>query len=163
MPDARRTPSTITIEIASSPADFAAGAELIAAYRKEFYEVLCLQNIDQELLELELRYSPPDSRFFLLKEAEKIVGCAILKRLSEEAVELKRMYLQAEARGRGYSKLLLQHCIQTARDLGFRRMLLDTEPVMATAIQLYERFGFQRCEPYYNSPLPNGLFYELVL
>lgn len=42
-------------------------------------------------------------------------------------------------------------------------MLLDTEPVMATAIQLYEKYGFQRRDAYYNSPLPNVLYYELIL
>lgn len=154
---------TLKITIASSPADFAAGAALISEYREEFYEILRLQNIDEELLELQQRYGPPNSRFFLLKEAETVVACAILKRLSEDAVELKRMFLKLEARGKGYGKLLLEHAIQTAKDLGFRRMVLDTEPIMSTAIQLYEKFGFQRRDAYYDSPLPNVLYYELIL
>lgn len=159
MPDARQ----IKIEIASSPADFAAGAALISEYREEFYEILRLQNIDQELQELEQRYSPPNSQFFLLKEAESVLASAILKRFSEDAVELKRMYLKSEARGKGYGKLLLAHCIQKAKDLGFQRMVLDTEPVMTDAIKLYEKFGFQRRDAYYASPLPNVLYYELIL
>lgn len=159
MPDAR----PVKITIASSPVDFAAGAALILEYRAEFYEILRLQNIDEELRELQHRYSPPNSCFFLLKEAETVVACAILKRFSEDAVELKRMYLKPEARGKGYGKRLLQHAIQTAKELGFRRMVLDTEPIMATAIELYEKFGFQRCDAYYASPLPNVLYYELQL
>lgn len=159
MRDARQ----ITIHIASSPADFAAGARLISDYRREFYEVLCLQNIDLELQELALRYSPPNSQFFLLKESETVLACAILKRFSEEMVELKRMYIKSEARGKGYSNLLMNQVIQTARDLGFRRMVLDTVPIMSTAIQLYEKYGFQQREAYYESPLENVLFYELFL
>lgn len=159
MPDIRQT----TITIASSPADFAAGAALISEYRKEFYEILCLQNIDQELEELPQRYSASNSRFFLLYEQENVVACAILKRFSGDAVELKRMFLKSEVRGKGYGKLLLEHCIQNAKELGYRRILLDTEPVMASAIRLYEKFGFQRRDAYYNSPLPNVLFYELQL
>ncbi len=161
MPDL--THETIRIEIASAPADFAAGARLISEYRREFYEVLCLQNIDVELQELALRYSPPNSQFFLLKEAETALACAILKRFSVEMVELKRMYIKSETRGKGYSKLLMDQVIQTARDLGFRRMVLDTVPIMSTAIQLYEKYGFQRREAYYESPLEDVLFYELIL
>ncbi len=161
MPDLSH--ETIRIEIASSPADFAAGAALILEYRSEFYDILRLQNIDKELQELEERYSPPNSRFFLLKEQNKAVACAILKRFSEEAVELKRMFITPEARGKGYGRALLKHTIQNAKDLGFRRMVLDTEPVMASAIQLYEKYGFQKRDAYYNSPLPNVIFYELQL
>lgn len=157
------TNPTVSIQLASSPADFAAGAALISEYRREFYEVLCLQNIDLELQELAQRYSPPNSQFFLLKEAETVLACAILKRFSEDAVELKRMYIKAEARGKGFSKLLMEHAIQTARNLGFRRIVLDTVPVMNTAIQLYEKYGFQRREAYYDSPLNEALFYELIL
>ncbi|MFN7120055.1 MAG: hypothetical protein ACK4TA_24905 [Saprospiraceae bacterium] len=83
----------VTIATALSPADFAAGAALISEYRQEFYDVLCLQNIDQELQELPQRYSLPHSHFFLLKEGETPVACAILKRFSADAVELKRMYI----------------------------------------------------------------------
>lgn len=153
----------VTIQVASSPADFAAGAGLILEYAAEFHEVLRLQNIAQEVAELEQRYSLPKAQFFLLKEGETVLACAILKRFSEDAVELKRMYLKPEGRGKGYGNLLMQHAIQTARDLGFRRMLLDTEPVMATAIQLYEKYGFQKRDAYYESPLANVIFYELVL
>ncbi len=159
MPDVK----TIQIVIASSPADFAVGAALILEYASEFHEVLRLQNITKEVTELEQRYSAPKAQFFLLKEGEMVLACAILKRFSEDAVELKRMYPKPEGRGKGYGNLLMQHAIQTARDLGFRRMLLDTEPVMESAIQLYEKIGFQQCDAYYESPLQNVLFYELVL
>lgn len=154
---------TVTIQTASSPADFAAGAALILEYRSEFYDILRLQNIDLELQELEKRYSPPHSRFFLLKELDQVVACAILKRFSEEAVELKRMFITSKARSKGHGKLLLEHAIQNAKNLGFRRIVLDTEPVMASAIQLYEKYGFRRCAAYYDSPLPNVLYYELSL
>lgn len=158
MPAAR----PIKIITASSPVDFAAGAALISSYAQEFYDILCLQNINQELQELSQRYSPPSSQFFLLKEAESPVACVILKRFSADAVELKRMYIKKEARGRSYSKLLLNHAIEVAKNLGYRRMLLDTVPAMTTAIQLYEKFGFQRRDAYYDSPLSDAFFYELT-
>ncbi len=56
-----------------------------------------------------------------------------------------RMLVTApQARGRGVGTLLVQACLDAARADGCRRVRLSTQPEMAAAHRLYERFGFRR-------------------
>jgi len=46
-------------------------------------------------------------------------------------------------RGRGIGKLLLQCVEKFASANQYRRLILNTTPFLASAIRLYEQFGFQ--------------------
>ena len=46
-------------------------------------------------------------------------------------------------RGRGIGKLLLQRVEKFASANRYKRLILNTTPFLASAIRLYERFGFQ--------------------
>lgn len=48
------------------------------------------------------------------------------------------------ARGRGIGGLLMQHAIDTARERGASRLVLNTTDEMTGAYKLYERMGFVR-------------------
>ncbi len=45
--------------------------------------------------------------------------------------------------GRGIGKLLLQRVEKFALANGYKRLILNTTPFLASAIRLYERFGFR--------------------
>ena len=49
-----------------------------------------------------------------------------------------------EARGARIGELMLAHIENLARKRGLKRLVLDTTPFLASAIRLYERFGFVR-------------------
>ncbi len=153
----------VSIIQASTPEDFAVAGRFILDYAKEFRESLSFQNIDKEVSRLQELYCPPDARLFILKIGNHAAGCVIVKRFSEDAFEMKRMYIDPAHRGHGYSQVMLDMAIGTARNMGAKRLLLDTEPTMTSAIHLYEKNGFKSIPPYYDSPLPNAMFYELVL
>ncbi len=80
----------------------------------------------------------------LVNDAGEVVGTVGLRRESETECELRKMYLAREARGHGWGKRLLDHAIERARSLGFKRMRLETASVLREAIALYERNGFQK-------------------
>lgn len=63
---------------------------------------------------------------------------------ADRVCELRKMYFLPEARGHGIGARLLGHCLQLARDLGYRTMYLETLAGMAQAVRLYEGYGFQR-------------------
>ena len=44
--------------------------------------------------------------------------------------------------GKGLGKMLLQTCIDKARSLGKKRLVLETNSVLGTAVALYRKFGF---------------------
>lgn len=62
--------------------------------------------------------------------------------------ELKRMWVVPAVRGRGLSKLLLTDLEDRARDAGATALKLETGIANHEALALYERCGFQRCEPF---------------
>lgn len=62
--------------------------------------------------------------------------------LPEGTCELVKLYLSPNARGRGIGKLLLSKCIAVAREMGYKKIYLETMPELKIAIPMYERFGF---------------------
>jgi len=71
--------------------------------------------------------------------------------LPSDTCELVKMYLVPQARGKGFGKSLMQHCLQAAGKLGFERIYLESMPELNQALKLYEKFGFE----YLPSPLGN--------
>jgi putative acetyltransferase len=72
------------------------------------------------------------------------VGSVALRDLGDGAVELKRMYLRPDRRGRGLGKELLVLALNWAREHGMRAVRLDTSERMVAARRLYEAYGFVR-------------------
>ena len=85
-----------------------------------------------------------------------------LRRLSEEAAEIKRMYVDPAWRGQGIAALLLDALEAAGRHLGYRLVRLDTGPRQPHARQLYERAGY-RAIPAYNDNPYAAFFGEKVL
>lgn len=56
--------------------------------------------------------------------------------------ELVKFYLSAKARGQGVGKLLLQKCIDAAKEMEYNKMYLETMPELTIAIPMYQKFGF---------------------
>ena len=73
-----------------------------------------------------------------------VVGSVALRELGDGALELKRMYLRPERRGRGLGKRLLTLALDWAREHGAAAVRLDTSERMVAARRLYETYGFER-------------------
>ena len=73
-----------------------------------------------------------------------VVGSVALRDLGGTRVELKRMYLRPEQRGRGLGKELLALALAWARAHETQVVRLDTSERMVAARHLYEAHGFAR-------------------
>ena len=61
-------------------------------------------------------------------------------------------------------RALAEGIVQSARALGYRRVRLDTVASrMESAMRLYDAMGFARIAPYYESPIADTVFMELLL
>lgn len=63
-------------------------------------------------------------------------------------VEVKRMYVRADARGNGFARMLLTHLEDTARARGARWLLLETGSKQPEAVALYRSSGYQDIPAY---------------
>jgi GNAT superfamily N-acetyltransferase len=79
--------------------------------------------------------------------------------------EFRTLAVAPAGRGRGVGTALVAACIDRARSLGRRRLVLSTQPRMYAAHRVYERFGFTRAPDRDWSPVPGLelLAYELDL
>ena len=81
--------------------------------------------------------------FVLLAYADgQPVGCAGLKRYSDADAEVKRLWVAPAYRGQHIASALMDQIEEKARDLGFRRVVLQTRPIMPDAVALYTKRGY---------------------
>jgi putative acetyltransferase len=124
---------------------------------------LSFQNIEAELNQLPDMYGPPSGCLLLAGRDDVWVGCAALRRFSDETCEMKRLYIKPGARGANLGRQLAETLVIRARLLGYRRMVLDTLENMNTAQTLYRSLGFRQTEPYYSNPMEGVSYMELAL
>jgi putative acetyltransferase len=149
---------------AESPAQIAQARELFLEYAQSLGFSLCFQNFDQELAGLPGDYAPPNGRLFLATYEDKLAGCIALHKLEPGICEMKRLYLRPQFRGKRLGRALADQIIVKARQIGYRRMRLDTvEPAMKDAVAMYRKIGFREIEPYRSNPIAGALYMELQL
>lgn len=126
---------------------------------KKFAAYLEIQNYDDELRDLTVKYGEPDGRLHLAKVGGEPIGCVALKRHDDtDSGELKRMYIRPTCRGRGYSRVFVERIIADAREIGYDALYLDTLPFLVEAQGLYKSMGFEICEPYNDDPMGCSIF-----
>jgi putative acetyltransferase len=155
---------TLTFAQAESPAQILQARELFLEYAQSLGFSLCFQNFDEELAELPGDYAPPEGRLLLAECEGELAGCVALHKLEAGICEMKRLYLCPPFRGKGLGRALAERIIFEARQIGYRRMRLDTvEPVMKDAVAMYGKLGFKEVAAYCENPIAGALYMELEL
>ena len=133
--------------------------QLFLEYEKEINVDLCFQGFAEELKNLPGKYDPPDGALLLAMADQQALGCVALRRFSSTAAEMKRLYVQPLHRHLGLGQVLARRIVECARELGYRRMVLDTLDTMHGAQALYRSLGFVDIDAYYDNPLPGALYF----
>lgn len=124
---------------------------------------LCFQSFEQELAALPGAYAPPGGCILFGEIGGEAAGIVALRPLDPDTAEMKRLFVLPEGQGTGLGRELVLALLAQARAKGYRKLRLDTLPVMDRAIALYRSLGFQEIEPYMASPVSGALFFELDL
>jgi GNAT superfamily N-acetyltransferase len=164
-PGSDKIPSvSISIRQAVSAEEIENARKLFREYETWLGMSLCFQNFEDEVAGLPGKYAPPKGRLYLAYIGDEVTGCIALREIAEGICEMKRLYLRDNARGRGLGNRLIEKLIDDAREIGYRKMRLDTyPPKMGKAVSLYESHGFRPIEKYYDNPHEGVLFMELEL
>ena len=97
----------------------------------------------------------------LMLEDGAAVACGAFKPFEQDGVEIKRVFVKANFRGRGLSKRVMAELESWAAEQGLCRAVLETGINQQEAISLYEGIGYRRIEnfePY--AGLKESLCYE---
>jgi len=114
---------------------------------------LDFQNFDEELASLPAEYTPPEGCMLLAFWQGQVAGCIALRKIDDETCEMKRLFTRPEFRGLKIGRALADELIRRAREIGYRRMRLDTLPSMERARGMYTALGFRNIEPYRYNPI----------
>lgn len=134
-------------------ADAAAVRRLVFSILRDHHLAPDPDSTDADLADLEAAYFARGGSFDVLVDpAGRILGSVGISPIDERRCELRKMYLAAACRGQGLGKRLLEQALGRARELGFRRVELETAATLVSAIKLYEAFGFRPFTPEHLSP-----------
>lgn len=102
----------------------------------------CILDVDREEPTLRAPASSYDG-FWVLEDGGRIVGCAACT-VRSGLVEMKKVYLDRDLRGRGWGRELVGAVERVARDRGIPRVELWSDTRFTTAHAVYERLGYAR-------------------
>ena len=156
---------TVQLRIIADPADPALDSvrQFFRNYAGWLGVDLCFQGFDEEMAALPGCYAPPRGRLWCAELNGKPVGCVGIRPISDGVCEMKRLYVEPEARGHGAGHSLALAAIRAAKEMGYKRVLLDTLPAMRMAVKLYRELGFKEAPAYYNTPIEGTIFLSLDL
>jgi len=101
--------------------------------------------------------TPPAGYFFLAWLDDVAVGCIALK-VKADSGEIKRMWVAQNARGRGIAQQLLNAIEAVARQIGIKKLQLDTNRSLTEAKTLYLRNGYVEIPAYNDNPYADHWF-----
>lgn len=81
---------------------------------------------DNELKSLHKKYAPPKGLILLGYVDGAVRGVVAVHKIDEGICEMKRLFVQEEAQGSGLGKMLCRTLISRAKELGYKKMRLDT-------------------------------------
>jgi GNAT superfamily N-acetyltransferase len=88
-------------------------------------------------------------------ENEIAIACGAIKEYEKKVMEVKRMYVKEEKRGKGVASIVLQELEKWCIELNYEKCILETGLAQPEAIRLYTKNNYQR--------IPNFGQYEQVV
>jgi GNAT superfamily N-acetyltransferase len=91
---------------------------------------------------------PPSGLFLLARRGGAVIGCIGLLLLPGSLGEVRRVFVEPAARGRGVGARLMHAVEDEARSRALTRLRLDTRSDLVEARRLYARHGYQEVAPF---------------
>jgi putative acetyltransferase len=76
------------------------------------------------------------------------VGCGAIKEYEKNVMEVKRMFVPLEKRGKGIASIVLGELENWAKELGYQKCILETGKKQPEAIRLYQKNNYATIKNY---------------
>lgn len=127
----------------------------VTSDHQDFIKLICM--LDQDLYS---RYNKGQDAYDQYNKIEFIntvivaylenvpVACGCFKKYDDNTIEIKRMFVKPEMRGKGIAKRILQELESWGIQMGFSKSILETGIGQPEAINLYEKSGYKKIPNY---------------
>ncbi|MHA8087341.1 GNAT family N-acetyltransferase [Aquirufa sp. Wall-65K1] len=102
-----------------------------------------VEEIDQQVLSNpEEVILAPGGQIFYAWYGDQIVGTVSLMKIQDQVFELTKMAVNEAFQGLGIGKLLMEHCLDYAKEQGIKQIIIYSNRRLERAVEMYRRFGF---------------------
>lgn len=127
--------------------DFAA---LNIAWLEKYFEI---EPHDAELMErCEETIIKPGGHIFFAKVDAAIAGTFSLIKIEEGIYELGKMAVSPKFQGLKIGQQLMQHCMDFASEMGWKKLQLYSNTILENACYIYKKYGFKEIPMEENPP-----------
>jgi putative acetyltransferase len=124
------------------PEDFPGVVSVIKSVYIDYNYRMDYKEFDRDLADIDSTYIDSGGAFWVLDADGSIAGTIGVIPEDAETCELRRLYLKASYRGRGWGTKLVRRVIDWAEERGFRRIYLWSDVLFEPARHLYIKSGF---------------------
>jgi putative acetyltransferase len=116
----------------------------------------------KDMNDIQKNYFENGGIFLVMTENDQVICTGAIRQWADDICELKRLWLLTEYHGQGLGYRMLQELLSFARESGYKRIRLETDPVaQSQALNFYKRLGFYEIPSY--SQHGDEVALELVL
>ena len=138
---------------------------------KDFINLVKLLDVDLALRDGEdhsfySQYNTIDTikHALVLYKNNKPFACGAIKEFDKDSMEVKRMYTIPKHRGKGFAKKVLYELENWAKELGYKKCVLETGKRQPEAIKLYQKNEYQIIQNYGQYiGIENSVCFEKIL
>ena len=116
---------------------------LSPSHLRDAFEAYIERALREEIDRIPAYYSERDGGFWVVVKNDKVVGTFGLERAFDDAMELRRMYVDPTARRRGIARRMLRFAEDKCRRRNGSRLELSTAAIQQAALALYKNVGYR--------------------
>ncbi len=122
--------------------DFALAKLIRTSLETHRLDILGTVYFDKGLDCLSQFYSSEGRSYYVLLQNGAFIGGIGLAEFDGDCCELQKLYLTDAARGQGLGLYMIAYIEDRAREMGYKRMYLETHSNLQAAIHIYEKAGY---------------------
>ena len=110
---------------------------------RDAFEAYIERALVEEIDRIPAYYGERGGGFWVAVRSDRMVGTFGLERVSDDGMELRRMYVDPSARRQGIARLMLQFAENECRRRSIKRLELSTAEIQQAALALYRNAGYR--------------------